>query len=61
MSMWVILTIVSVALGFLLFSIAFAMFSYGKSKKLILVLMLLAFLLVTVIPLYVAIWQAAYI
>ncbi|WP_297189685.1 hypothetical protein [uncultured Corynebacterium sp.] len=61
MSMWVILTIVSVALGFLLFTIAFAMFSYGKSKKLILVLMLLAFLLVTVIPLYVAIWQAAYI
>jgi len=59
--MWVILTIVSVALGFLLFTIAFAMFSYGKSKKLILVLMLLAFLLVTVIPLYVAIWQAAYI
>lgn len=61
MSMWVILTIVSVGLGFLLFTIAFAMFSYGKSKKLILVLMLLAFLLVTVIPLYVAIWQAAYI
>ncbi|MCI6206885.1 MAG: hypothetical protein SPK00_04390 [Corynebacterium glucuronolyticum] len=61
MSMWVILTIVSVALGFLLFTIAFAMFSYGKSKKLILTLMLLAFLLVTVIPLYVAIWQAAYI
>ena len=61
MSMWVILTIVSVARGFLLFTIAFAMFSYGKSKKLILVLMLLAFLLVTVIPLYVAIWQAAYI
>ena len=61
MSMWVILTIVSVALGVLLFTIAFAMFSYRKSKKLILVLMLLAFLLVTVIPLYVAIWQAAYI
>ncbi|MCT1564401.1 hypothetical protein [Corynebacterium glucuronolyticum] len=61
MSMWVILTIVSVALGFLLFTISFALFFYGKSKKLILVLMLLAFLLVTVLPLYVAIWQAAYI
>ena len=43
MSMWVILTIVSVALGFVAFTIAFAMFYY------------------TVIPLYVAIWQAAYV
>ena len=30
--MWVILTIVSVALGFLLFTISFALFFYGKSK-----------------------------
>lgn len=61
MSMWVILTIVSVALGFVAFTIAFAMFYYKKSKWAILALMGAAFLLVTVIPLYVAIWQAAYI
>lgn len=61
MSMWVILTIVSVALGFVAFTIAFAMFYYKKNKWAILALMGAAFLLVTVIPLYVAIWQAAYI
>lgn len=61
MSMWVILTIVSVALGFVASTIAFAMFYYKKSKWAILALMGAAFLLVTVIPLYVAIWQAAYV
>ena len=61
MNIWVILTIVSCAVGFVLFTVAFAMFSYHKSTKVILALLAVAFLLVTVLPLYVAIWKAAYL
>ncbi|WP_448851900.1 hypothetical protein [Corynebacterium sp. 335C] len=55
---WVIATMACVGVGFLLFGAAFAGFMYGMRRSLVLALCLGAGLLVTVIPVIIALTAA---